>query len=149
MSDTTNQIVDSREGVYGEAVETHRRIAEVWSGILGTHVNTADVPLMMMGLKIVRTQICPDYSDNSDDIEGYLDIFRKTVGDEMVQVRTVDQYLEVKSWSEPPLIHSVPTINDDGPFCKHCGEEEVFHNPTTQQCAKPGFDACRFEPVEP
>ena len=41
-----------------------------------------------------RTTQAPNYSDNSDDIEGYLDIFRKIVGDDMIQARSVTEYLE-------------------------------------------------------
>jgi hypothetical protein len=47
-------------------------------------------------LKLVRTSHTPDYSDNSDDIEGYLDIFRKVVGEDMVHARTVSEYLLIK-----------------------------------------------------
>jgi pyruvate-formate lyase-activating enzyme len=69
----------------------------VWSGILGHHVNAVDVPLCLMGMKLVRTQVTPDYSDNSDDIEGYLDIFRQLVGEDMVHARLTSEYLEKKA----------------------------------------------------
>ena len=88
------EVVDGRNSVYGNPVETFSRIAEVWSGILGHTVNATDVPLCLMGMKIIRTTQAPDYSDNSDDIEGYLDIFRKIVGDDMVHARSVKEYLE-------------------------------------------------------
>jgi hypothetical protein len=94
---TVGEVIDGRRGVYGEPTNTFPRIAEVWSGIIGHHVNAVDVPLMLMGLKIVRTQVCPDYSDNSDDIEGFLDIFRELVGEDMVHARLVSEYLEIKA----------------------------------------------------
>lgn len=85
---------DRRMAVYGNPIETFPRIAEVWSGITGHTVNAVDVPLMLMGMKLVRTQVTPNYSDNSDDVEGYLDIFRQLVGDDMIAARSVLEYLE-------------------------------------------------------
>ena len=87
------EVVDGRTSVYGDPTETFSRIAEVWSGILGHTVNATDVPLCLMGMKIIRTTQAPDYSDNSDDIEGYLDIFRKLVGEDMIHARSVAEYL--------------------------------------------------------
>jgi hypothetical protein len=52
-----------------------------------------------MGYKILRAQHTPDYSDNSDDIEGYLDIFRELVGEDMVHARSVSEYLEKRGVS--------------------------------------------------
>ena len=88
------EVVDGRDSVYGDPVETFARIAQVWSGILGHTINATDVPLCLIGLKLIRTVEAPNYSDNSDDIEGYLDIFRKLVGEDMIQARSVDEYLE-------------------------------------------------------
>ena len=64
------------------------------AAILGHTINATDVPLCLIGLKLIRTVEAPDYSDNSDDIEGYLDIFRKIVGDDMIHARSVKEYLE-------------------------------------------------------
>ncbi len=94
---TLTQVIDRRVRVYGEVVPSFERIARVWSGILGTEVSATDVALCMIGTKVVRSQITPDYSDNSDDIDGYLDIFRKIVGPDMVHARTVDDYIVEKN----------------------------------------------------
>lgn len=93
---TVGEVIDGRRGVYGEPTNTFPRIAQVWSGIVGHEITAYDVPLMLIGLKAVRTQVCPDYSDNSDDIEGFLDIFRELVGDDMIKARLVSEYLEKK-----------------------------------------------------
>lgn len=95
-SQLTQELVDERVRVYGDPVETFAQIASVWSGILGHDVNPTDVPLCLIGLKLVRTTQAPDYSDNSDDIEGYLDIFRKIVGTDMVHARSVAEYVDRK-----------------------------------------------------
>lgn len=85
-------IVEDRQHIYGPVLETFPRIAQVWSGILGVEVGATDVPLMLIGMKTVRAQVTPNYSDSSDDIEGFLDIFRQLVGPDMVQARTVEEY---------------------------------------------------------
>lgn len=98
--DLLGEVIDRRVQVYGNPIETFARIAEVWSGILGHTVNAVEVPLMMAGMKMVRAQVMPDYSDNSDDISGYMDIFRQLVGDEMIHARTVDDFINQK-WPTP------------------------------------------------
>lgn len=90
------EVIDARVAIYGDVVESWTRIAQVWSGILGVHINATDAALCMIGLKAVRSQYTPDYSDNSDDIEGYLDIFRKIVGPDMVHAKLTSEYIEKK-----------------------------------------------------
>lgn len=89
-------IVDARASVYGDPVENLCRIAQVWSGILGHEVQPTDVPLMMAGLKLVRTQVTPDYSDSSDDVDGFMEMFRRVVGSDMIHARSVGDYLLIK-----------------------------------------------------
>lgn len=96
-----DEVIDRRRQVYGEPKDGFPRIAQVWSGILGHEVTAFDVPLMLIGLKAVRTQITPDYSDNSDDIEGFLAIFRELVGEDMVHARLVSEYIEKKYGDGP------------------------------------------------
>ena len=101
MSESTeivNEVIDRRRGVYGEPTDTYPRIAAMWSALLGKEgtVQCWHVPLMMIAAKMVRTVQAPDYSDNSDDIEGYLAIFRELIGDDMVHARSVSEYLEKK-----------------------------------------------------
>jgi hypothetical protein len=94
---TVAEVIDGRRGVYGDPTEMFSRAAEIWSGITGHHITATDVPLMLIGYKVLRTQHTPDYSDNSDDIEGYLDIFRELVGEDMIHARSVPEYLEKKA----------------------------------------------------
>lgn len=96
-SSNVNELIDRRVQVYGEPVEMFARIAQTWSGIIGHEISAHQVPMMMMGMKLVRTDVAPDYSDNTDDIEGYLDIFRKVIGPDMIHARSVSDYVE-KKW---------------------------------------------------
>ena len=91
------EVIDDRREVYGDPVMIFPRIAQVWSGILGHEVSASDVALCMIGYKTVRSQIMPDYSDNSDDIAGYRDIFLQIIGPDMIQARSTKEYLEKKA----------------------------------------------------
>ena len=91
------EVVDSRRSVYGNPEEVFPRHAQVWSAILGVPVTAEQVALCLIGYKLVRTADTPDYSDNADDIEGYLDIFRNIVGDRMIPARSVSEYMEKKA----------------------------------------------------
>lgn len=94
------ELIDGRVSTYGDPVEGHIRIAKVWTGILGHPVQPAEVPMLMMGMKLVRMQVSPDYADHIDDIEGYDAIYREIIGDQMIQARTVDEYLAKKKQRE-------------------------------------------------
>lgn len=87
------ELIDDRKAVYGDPTQTFPRVAQIWSGILGVPVTAADVALCMIGYKTLRSAMTPDYSDNSDDIAGYLDIFQSIVGPDMVQARSTEEYL--------------------------------------------------------
>ena len=95
-SNTVSEVVDGRRDVYGEPVDTFARMAQMVSGLLGHEVHAWQIPLILITLKMVRTNQCPTYSDNSDDIEGYLAIFRELIGEDMVHARSVDEYLRAK-----------------------------------------------------
>ncbi len=88
----SNEIVDKRVALYGDPVEVNVRIAQVWSGIIGHEIQPVEVPLMMAGLKLVRAQVTPDYSDSSDDVHGWTHIFELMVGEDMIHARTPAEY---------------------------------------------------------
>ena len=96
MSETVQEVVHDRVSVYGDVTESFVRVAQIWSGILGKEIQPWEVPLCMAGLKLVRTSYAPDYSDNSDDAEGYLDIFKQIIGDDMIEARSVKEYQRLK-----------------------------------------------------
>lgn len=90
----SEELIDGRRAVYGEPTDTFARMAQMISGLLGHEVQAWQVPLILVITKLVRTNQCPTYSDNSDDIDGYMVIFRELIGEDMVHARTVDDYLE-------------------------------------------------------
>lgn len=130
MDKPTNEIVDKRLALYGDAVDVNIRIAQVWSGILGHEVKPVEVPLMMAGLKLVRAQVTPDYSDSSDDVHGWTTIFQLMVGEDMIHARTPDEYWAQK---EGALQH-----------CKNCGQQRWQHDDDTT-CRPEAHWGYRFE----
>ena len=93
-NDVTTEVVDGRRSVYGEPSISFPLVAQVWSGILGTEVRPDQVPLLLIGYKLVRASECPEYSDNIDDVEGYAKIFREVMGDDLVHARSVTEFIE-------------------------------------------------------
>jgi hypothetical protein len=116
-NETLAEVIDERVQVYGEPTVTFPQIAKVWSGYLGVEVKPTDVPIMLLLMKTVRVRQAPEYSDNSDDIEGYLDIFRKLVGDDMIHARSVDEFIRLrkeKQGTKPTFM-----LVDEAPLSQH------------------------------
>ena len=93
-SETVEEVVNTRTGVYGDVKATYPRIAMMMSAVLDHEVEAWEVPLLLICLKMIRTTEAADYSDNSDDIEGYLAIFRELIGEDMIHARSVGEYLD-------------------------------------------------------
>ena len=80
MSDKVAALLEQRGSSWGNAANTHSRIAQVWSGILDTEVTAGQVALCMAGLKLVRASVNPDDPDSFDDGHGYLAIAEDIFG---------------------------------------------------------------------
>jgi hypothetical protein len=111
--ETTDELLDSRVAVYGDRVDNMVRVAEMWSAFLGQRIQPWQVPVMFTLYKIYRIGITPDYGDNVDDVDGYMQIFREVIGEDMVNARTTDEYRQIKEhrlaragqpWSEQDAI---------------------------------------------
>lgn len=93
------EVIDRRVQVYGDPVAGFAETAAMWSILFDVDVPAWKVPIAQALMKVVRMKASPDYSDHSDDIEGYLDIFRKVMGEDMIHARTVNEYIE-KKWGD-------------------------------------------------
>lgn len=73
-----NDILNERQKSWGDAVETHERLADILTAILGPKLNhpvTAyEVALYMVGMKTVRASINPYDPDSLIDASGYIEI---------------------------------------------------------------------------
>mgnify|MGYP000195884175 CR=1 FL=1 len=71
LLDACKAVLNSRGQHYGNILENHKRIAEIWSIILGFKVTEEQVLLMMIGLKVARLIQTPDHQDSIIDTAGY------------------------------------------------------------------------------
>ena len=60
-----------RQAVYGDATTEFARIAQVWTALLGHPVRPVDVPLLLIGMKLVRSSVSPEHDDSWVDVCGY------------------------------------------------------------------------------
>lgn len=63
-----------RDKNYGTPYVNHKRIADIWSVILGIEVTPSQVALCMAGVKIARLVETPDHIDSFVDGAAYIAI---------------------------------------------------------------------------
>ena len=90
---TTEELLAQRHQVYGDRVQNMERVALMWTGYLGFEVRPVDVPAMLALYKMYRLNVEPEYSDNLDDVDGYMQMTREVIGDRLIQARTVDEFI--------------------------------------------------------
>ena len=89
-------LLAQRQEVYGDRTDNMVRTAMMWSGFLGHEIKPWQVPIMMSLVKVQRLAVAPDYSDNIDDVDGWNTMFRELMGEDLIQARTVEEYLDKK-----------------------------------------------------
>jgi len=67
-------VSDERAITYGSKKANHENIARLWGAYLRMNINPEDVALMMILLKIARTQLGTGSIDNYVDMAGYAGI---------------------------------------------------------------------------
>jgi hypothetical protein len=70
-------IYGQRQDDYGPAIESHKRIAAIWSVVLGIEVTPEQVALCMIGVKMARLRNTPGHEDSWLDIAGYVGVWDK------------------------------------------------------------------------
>ena len=56
---------------YGDALDNHQRIGQMWGAILGFDVTPQQVVMMMIALKLSRLAHQPTHADSWIDVCGY------------------------------------------------------------------------------
>jgi hypothetical protein len=106
--EATIEILDARSA-YGDKVQNQVEQAAMINAYLsGRKVQPVDVPAIFMLVKLHRLGKMPDYKDNYDDIEGYLQIAKEVIGSDMIEATTAKEYMEIKNRREKG-----PTQNDE------------------------------------
>jgi hypothetical protein len=82
MSDNREQLFaeatllsQDRGRIYGSPYTNHKRIADIWSGILDMPITAHQVVLCMVGLKIARLVETPSHHDSVADSVAYLGFY--------------------------------------------------------------------------
>ena len=102
MSDkeTTGELLDGRAATYGNRVLNMDAAADMVNAYMDgveqrsgvREMTGADFAMTMLLYKVYRFAVAPDYGDNIDDIEGYAQIARECVGDNMIYARSAAEY---------------------------------------------------------
>lgn len=116
MSEKIDALLEQRGSSWGNAANTHSRIAQVWSGILDTEVTAGQVALCMAGLKLVRASVNPDDPDSFDDGHGYLTIAEDIFGHKKLAHETQPD----TSLQGVPCFHNSCTTEQNHPHGSEC-----------------------------
>ena len=74
-------ISSDRAKIYGDALENHKRIAMMWTSLLGKEINPHDVHKCMIAVKLARLIEPPDHLDSVVDIIGYAALYGEITND--------------------------------------------------------------------
>lgn len=100
MSEYENDILKDREESYGDPIQMHTRIAQIWSAILNKPVTAYEVALCMTGLKLARATKNASDPDSLIDAHGYTEIAQTIQAD----IDSQDDTLKTSNYSLPPYI---------------------------------------------
>ena len=132
MTNRIDSLLEQRGKLWGDATDTHIRIAQVWGGIKGVEFTPTEVALMMAGLKLVRASISPNEPDSYDDAHGYVTIAENIQGVNQPQLPLADVpwdhaaarlQLSGNSLTSGGVFKGVPEKEPEGIFGGHrcCG----------------------------
>ena len=77
LTEAAEIIHGERQSSYGNALETHQRIAAIWTVVLGQPVTAEQVCACMIGLKLARLANSINHRDSWLDIAGYVGVYDK------------------------------------------------------------------------
>lgn len=117
-----NIITGERENQYGSTTATHTRIAKYWSTYLDTEITPDDVAMMMVLLKVARTQGGGLNTDNYVDAIGYAAIAGEIastpntpvfVGNKSIKFATVKDAMEFMTFAQGTMLnHGILSVAD-------------------------------------
>lgn len=115
-------LVGERENQYGTTYDTHKRIAEYWSTYLDKTITPDDVAMMMVLLKVARTQGGGVVVDNYVDTIGYAAIAGEIattpptpifVGNRSLKFDTLKDAMEFLTFAQGRMLnHDMLTVGD-------------------------------------
>lgn len=104
MSEYENDILKDREKSYGDPIEMHNRIAQIWSAILNKPVTAYEVALCMAGLKLARATKNASDPDSLIDAHGYTEIAQTIQADVTKTIQAdVENQVSIPEIANNPL----------------------------------------------
>lgn len=76
LFDQARILTQDRGRVYGSPYTNHKRIAQLWSGILDTPITPHQVVLAMVAVKIARLVETPSHFDSQVDSIAYMGFYQ-------------------------------------------------------------------------
>lgn len=70
-------VAGPREQKYGHPKDNYRRIAHIWSAVLGIEVTPTQAVLCELGVKFSRLIQSPDDEDTQVDVHGYIKVLQR------------------------------------------------------------------------
>ena len=70
-------VAGPREQRYGHPKDNYRRIAHIWSAVLGIEVTPTQAVLCELGVKFSRLIQSPDDEDTQVDVHGYIKVLQR------------------------------------------------------------------------
>lgn len=89
------RLLADRVSTYGPRVKNMEDLATLWSVLVGTEIRPYQAALMMAQYKLLRANHTPDYADNMNDVDGYIEMARECIGDDMIEAETVKHYTQI------------------------------------------------------
>lgn len=79
ITEGRSRVDGERQQEHGNPVDNLKKIAIIWSALIGIQITAHDVAVMMGAFKNVRQMANPEHEDNLTDVEGYAEIARRCV----------------------------------------------------------------------
>ena len=78
LKDANRLVGTDRQSEYGDAHKNYKRIAALWSLLIGVEIDAPKAALMMASLKLDRAWQNPEHRDSFVDLAGYAAIARES-----------------------------------------------------------------------
>jgi hypothetical protein len=83
LFDQARILTQDRGRVYGSPYSNHKRIAELWSGILETPITPHQVVLAMVAVKLARLVESPSHFDSQVDAIAYMGFYQDVLSGQL------------------------------------------------------------------
>lgn len=102
-------VAGPREAKYGHPKDNYRRIAHIWSAVLGIDVTPTQAVLCELGVKYSRLIQSPDDEDTQVDVHGYIKVLQRLLDPEDLPKEPEAGTVRLRMSQKQPEIYVPPT----------------------------------------